>query len=32
MEWAISEMGLGIPMVMVCYVTLFILAALCVKN
>jgi len=32
MEWAISEMGLSIPTVVVCYIVLFTFAAICVKN
>lgn len=31
MEWAISEMGLNISIVFICYLVLFILAALSVK-
>ena len=31
MEWSISEMGLGIPIVMICYLVLFTLAAISVK-
>ena len=31
MEWAISEMGLSIPIVAVCYIVLFTLAAISVK-
>jgi hypothetical protein len=32
MEWAISEVGLSLPTIAVCYIVLFTFAAFCVKK